>query len=286
MELAATRISEITGTRSAACAPHMDLPPPSIDVLPSTAPAPPLVVGQPEPPSPKQKPPEENGPDSSSWLALIGDAVAYPVRKGGMFILMPGMVLGVLLVMGTFAPVLGYGAMLAMGYFSAFYINVVMSTINGANRVPDWPDVSSIMDDLVYPALQMTAASVVAGLPLIIYQLAGNELAGSGLAYLGCLAFAACYLPMAVLSTCFHGDYRTVLPDYVLPAIMRSLPGYLLPAGLLFLLSVMDGLISWVADGIPLIGSLGAMIAGPYLSIVHGRMVGLIYRRYQERIGW
>lgn len=264
----------------------MELPPPSIDVLPSTAPAPPLVVGQPERPTQKPKPPEEKGPDSSSWLALIGDAVTYPVRKGGMFILVPGIVLSVLLMMGTFAPVLGYGAMVAMGYFSAFYINVVMSTINGANHVPDWPDVSSILDDIIYPALQMAAASLVAGLPLIIYQLAGNELAGSGLAYLGCLAFAACYLPMAVLSTCFHGDYRTVLPDYVLPAIMRSLPGYLVPVGLLFSLSVMDGLISWLADGIPLIGSLLAMIAGPYVSIVHGRMIGLIYRRYQDRIGW
>jgi hypothetical protein len=54
----------------------------------------------------------------------------------------------------------------------------------------------------------------------------------------------------------------------------------LVPVGLFFLLSVMDGLISWVVDGIPLIGSLCAMITGPYFSIVHGRMIGLIYRRY------
>ena len=203
-----------------------------------------------------------------------------------MFILMPGMVLGVLLVIGTFAPILGYGAMLAMGYFSAFYINVVMSTINGANQLPDWPNVSSIYDDILYPDLQMLAASVVACSPLILYQLAGNELEGSGLAYLGCLAFAAFYFPMAVLSTCFHGSHRTVLPDYVLPAIMRSLPGYLVPVALLFMLSGMNGLISSVFDGIPFIGSLCAMITGPYLSIVHGRMIGLIYRRYEERISW
>lgn len=39
-------------------------------------------------------------------------------------------------------------------------------------------------------------------------------------------------------------------------------------------------------SGIPVAGGLIETFAGLYLLLVAGRLIGLLYRQYEERLGW
>ena len=254
--------------------PHFAAPAPSED-----APPPPIL--NPLEPLPI---PETVG----DWMAILRDAMTYPPRKDGWFILLPGALLGIALVVGTL-----FGLHLAVfplvfgsGFFAAYYLSVIETTISGRDQPPDWPSLSSISEDLIQPLLAVGLAALVSSVPAIAYYLAVPEdnrieLVALMLDWLGKI-----YFPMALLSYVMQGNVWSLLPHQVLPSILRSCSGYLIVTGLLVAMGLisdaafaMTQFISWLW---PLLGFLVWL----WFIMVHGRLLGLFYLRYQQRLGW
>lgn len=273
-----------------------DLPPPSVqpsvrgDPTPAAAPA----VGVPAPSKRKTPQPEaveqEVSLDSAGGLAewvvaAVRDCVAYPWRKGGWSIVIPGAIFAVLLWIGSFVPVIGVvPSLLFSGYLAAYFFDIIGATISGKDAPPEWPEISNFIEDIVRPALQVLALSIIAWLPSLAWKYFGGADAQKGtipavLYVLGCI-----YHPMACIAVVLTSSINSALPHRVIPAIIRSSPGYF--AAVVTLLAVTKlgaALTSALVEALPLIVALLiSWVVSFCLFMMHARLVGAIGRRYRE----
>jgi hypothetical protein len=72
----------------------------------------------------------------------------------------------------------------------------------------------------------------------------------------------------------------------VLPAIVRALPGYLLTVLVLALMLIVAALCMALARRVPYLGWLLAAAVSLYAMMFQGRVIGLIYRSKQDKLGW
>jgi hypothetical protein len=100
------------------------------------------------------------------------------------------------------------------------------------------------------------------------------------------MAIGVLYFPMAMLGMVMHGHLGGAMPHRVLPAIFRSLPGYLLAVALFVVLLLIGVLKDSMASGVPLAGFVITAAPSLYLLMAEGRLIGLLYRSKREEIGW
>ena len=132
----------------------------------------------------------------------------------------------------------------------------------------------------------MGLAALVSSVPAIAYYLAVPE--DNRIEFVALMLdwLGKVYFPMALLSYVMQGNVWSLLPHQVLPSIVRSWSGYLIVTGLLVSMGLisdaafaMTQFISWLW---PLLGFLVWL----WFIMVHGRLLGLFYLRYQQRLGW
>jgi hypothetical protein len=178
----------------------------------------------------------EKDPSLNSYRDLVLDAVSYPWRRGGAYILVPGTFLALAFAFGVWAPVIGLVSMgIGACFFSAFYLQIVESTIAGRHSLPDWPSFADFYDDMLKPGFQMAVVFVMSTL---IYVAAAWGLSSVSISFtteetqmaiwreVGQAVYSL-YIPMAVMGLVLHGSAAGALPHRVIPAIMRCMPGYL-----------------------------------------------------------
>lgn len=274
------------------------LPPPNLVVesLPA-APAPELAAAPPPPPSAAVLKPLEPDLKASDWLGILRDAASYPMRKDGWYILIPGAFLGLAWVIGsTFGSLVSsFPLVFGLAYFSAFYLSIVEATIIGKDEVPEWPALSNMGQDFVMPFFVVVTTFLLAALPSIAFAFATSNVAG---AEMGSIAFfmyivGQAYIPMALLSYAATGSFGSIFPWKVLPAITRCNLGYVALAAItcvagLVVSELVERFFTFsiffsFADAV---GSFLTVILQFYWMIVHGRLVGLFYRRYQHKLDW
>ena len=216
---------------------------------------------------------------------MVFDALAYPFKGSGWIMIVIGTVLSVLLKVASFAPMLGLAVSLySAGYFTSFYFDIISSTISGEDECPDWPSVSNVWDDLVHPLLQLFGAILVSFLPLLICLYGLHK--APAMAVWGSLGFGCLYFPMAVLGIVQFGNLSGTLPHAVIPALWRCLPGYLLTVIALIFVVILSGGLEGLAGKVPFLGWLLASAVSLYFLMVQARLIGLLYLKNEERIGW
>src|SRR5262245_59055043 len=83
---------------------------------------------------------------------MFTDAFTYPIRRGGWIMILAGAVFSVIVDVMQNAPLLGIAvAIFSLGYFGAFYLDIVSTTMGGREDVPDWPNFTSFWDDILSP---------------------------------------------------------------------------------------------------------------------------------------
>lgn len=301
------------------------IPPPTGFEVPAGPPTPafepaPLVVGHRTKASVVERvksgtpdPSLESGAPLLNWMvAVLKDASTYPWREQGWAILIPGAVLAVILGIGGNAPGLGvYAVAFSLGLIGGLYFKIIGTTIGGDDQMPDWPSLFN-WSDMVASAGQVAGASLASYGPLVVYAFAIPASERSATVEWLLAVYGFCYHPMACINLVMEAGAESWLPHKVLPAILRCLPGYLvgvLPlaifAGFAVLPMVLRSkakLISLVFDWYMNGFGLSFKAFGPlalfaltwlclsavsfYLSIAHARIVGLIGRRFRDRLGW
>jgi hypothetical protein len=219
---------------------------------------------------------------------MFKDAFTYPLRGSGKIMILIGSVFAVLLKIGSIAPLVGFMAsVFAAGYFASFYFDVISATIAGQDTCPDWPSLSDFWDDIMIPFVRVVGAVILSFLPLIICVFAIHHESPAFIpAIWAGIAFGCLYFPMAILAIVLFGNLSGALPNIVIPALFRCMPGYLLVVGVLVLVFIISSVAEDFADRVFLVGWFLSAAISLYFLMVQARLIGLLYIRHQERIGW
>lgn len=199
-----------------------------------------------------------------------------------------GAVFAVVLDVASAAPLIGLlAAIFSAGYFTAFYFDIISTTIAGRDEVPDWPSFSSFWEDILLPFFRVTGVLFVSFLPTLGVALSADTKAEWFPAALwSTIIFGVLYFPMAVLGIIAFGNLGGSFPNVVLPAILKALPGYLLAVAGMVVAFVGLGMTQEFAGHVPYVGWLLASAVALYSLMFQARLLGLIYLAKREQLGW
>lgn len=226
---------------------------------------------------------------SGDWaFAALKDAATYPWREEGWAVLIPGVVMAVVLTIGSLAPLIGVvAAVFFIGYLGKLYLEIISSTINGSNSLPAWPEVTSWSDDISSTARQIVGAALISYAPSLLYQLmTGPETRNETIVFL-LNGLAQFYYPMACVSLVMDSGFLAAMPHKVLPAIFRSMPGYFLCVAVHIALTNLGPTAKPTAFVISYLAQQFIVaFLSLYFALIQARTIGLVARKYREQIGW
>ncbi len=214
---------------------------------------------------------------------MISDALSYPFKGTGKYILIIGAILSFLVSAASYIPFLGLIiAIGASGYFTAYMFDVINSTACGRDEACEWPGFQDFFSDLVMPWLCMLSASFFSFVPYVLVSILFED---SRLISIAFLVLGFVHLPMAILCVAICRAMRSALWTNTVPIIANCLPQYfilvLVTGGLYLLISVLNNILS----NIPILGWFISFFLGMYSLMVSGRIIGLFYRENKHLIG-
>lgn len=153
-------------------------PPPSLPVVQAAPPPRPVSIE--EVPAQTEIPTEATTVEISTeaalneWIiSILKDAVTYPKRKHGWSILAPSVLLTIAMSIVSMVPILGPIAYLCLfGYLAAYYFDIIGTSVNGDESLPEWPAVSNLAEDVIWPAMRIFGLCFISFSPTILYSLA------------------------------------------------------------------------------------------------------------------
>jgi len=226
-------------------------------------------------------------------------AFAYPFNGDGIFLLLGGTLLYSLMdaasYVSRFALMYGLIAILIMGVLGTGYLlsylqSVLSSSAVGEAKMPDWPEISDPMGEVVVPLLHTLGTLLASFLPaLIVGAVFRSTNAVSGALLLAAYGFGFLYLPMAFLAVTMYSSIMAVNPLLVIPSIFRVRWAYLVTAAL----TVSVLLVKWSGSvllarlvSVPVIFPVLGNFLSLYLLTVLMRMLGLLYLTKKAELGW
>jgi len=234
-----------------------------------------------------------------SFARAIGDSFVFPFRRDGLVLLTTGTIFVSVMngasYIAQFAFIIGGLAILVLGifgsgYFTNWYRRIVTSSAAGDEAMPDWPDVADVGGDILTPLGHLLAAILVSFLPLIVVHLfvPGHAASAPALTW-AARAFAYAYFPMAFLAVCMLESVVAVNPILVFHGISRMPLPYLLTVlvftGILLVQRAADTTLPTLLP-IPIVPALIASFVQLYLFTVMARVLGVLYRENQTKLGW
>ena len=173
------------------------------------------------------------------------------------------------------------------GYFGAFYLDIIGSTMTGRDEVPDWPSFGNVFDDILSPFFRLIGLLLISFAPTIaLVYLADQKQTWYVPALWGAIVLGWLYFPMAVLASLAFGGLEAALPHIVFPAVFKAMPGYLLVFGAIVAIGAVSGLTQAYLDKIPFLGWFLTAAVALYVMMFEARLIGLIYRDKRDEFAW
>jgi pSer/pThr/pTyr-binding forkhead associated (FHA) protein len=230
--------------------------------------------------------------EETSFLRMAVGTFGYPVRQGGMTLLICGAVFFSLLdgatYLAKYALLFGLFAMLillvfSVGYLFTFMRSIVLETANGSDRLPGWPGFTGFWDDAVVPFFQMLAIWLVCLGPGAILMFWLSPLAGGVVMLLGLFC-----LPMCLLTVSLADSVMGLNPVIVFSSISKAFGAYLIACAVFLLVLAIRGGLEALAHTlpVPVLPALLGNFLGLYGIVVEMRILGLFYYKYRERLAW
>ena len=225
------------------------------------------------------------------FLRSLPGALAYPLSKNGIFLLVAGTV-----VFGVAEFLAGFSGLLSLilsvictGYLFAYVQKIMSASAQGEEGMPDYPEFSEWWSDIVQPFLLLTWTFLFCfGPGMALYAWGGPEepslLAGA----LGLLILGGLYFPMALLAVAVTDSFLALNPAVVVPSILRVFGHYLvacLALACLAGLRVAGGLLLQMVP-LPLLPALVNGFVALYLLTAGTHILGLLYHANRDRLGW
>ena len=225
------------------------------------------------------------GKDSSYFEHLLG-VWQYPWRGDGLILLVAGTAFFVVVdFLASFAAIVG---IFGTGYLMAYVQKIINSSGLGDAQLPNWPEVTNFLEDILTPLFQMLGvAAFCLGPGLLALFASGANPVGRPMSY-GLLGAGFLYLPMAILAVSMHDSLTALNPIAVVTSIARVPLDYLLLCGVLLALVAIAFALELVLGKIPvpLLPGILTHFASLYCLTVAWRSVGLLHFANQRRLGW
>ncbi|MDY7009378.1 MAG: hypothetical protein SVV80_01315 [Planctomycetota bacterium] len=240
-----------------------------------------------------------------SFFSRLPGAFVYPFKGQGWAIIVAGAVFFALLGLVRFIVTAltswmhpYYGILIRLSIWAvtcvigcilpAYLLEILARSASGEDEPPDWPSVTTWWEDLLMPVFLILGAAAVSFLPAwacrfaLYYGLMDNAAPMWVFIAVGVL-----YFPMALIGVVIFDGLAGLNPIKVFPAITKIAPAYLVAC---VMLAIVMG--AWVVLGtflwrrIPVIGSILSGVAMLYFLMVEMRILGLLYRVHEKRLGW
>jgi hypothetical protein len=225
------------------------------------------------------------------WLS----AFAYPVKKDGLILLGCGTVLfGLLEAFRTVLDIVKFFGLFMMlayiivvvtsaGYTFAFMQNIIQSTAQGDEAMPDWPDISGFHDSFTAPFFRFGLTWFVCLAPGLAVMGFVSPYAGVPVLLLGLFC-----LPMAILTVSLADSIAGFNPIIIFSGIGKAPLPYLATCGIFIviigLVHGLHSLMDWL--GIPILPTVICTFLWLYGLAVEMRLLGLFYLANKSKLAW
>jgi len=230
-------------------------------------------------------------PEPKSFFAQLPGVFVYPIRGRGKTMIIVGAVFFWLVGFLTYFPIVGIlvGAGIA-GYLCAFMIKIIGASAAGEKDLPDWPDVTNFLDDILRPLFLVVGTLVFSFLPLLIYYFASDtswvwEVLRQDVLFWILVGVGLLYMPMGLVAVALFDSLSGLNPLIVLVGIIKVAPAYIVACAVLFLCVALRSAIG-ASLAIPIVGAILDGVVSLYLLMVEMRVLGLIYHSYERRLDW
>lgn len=214
--------------------------------------------------------------------ALFDDAKAWPWRPEQPKFMRMGLVLSLVLGIAAHIPFVGFviGVVLAV-YLGDYFYRIIHNTLEGSDKLPDWPKLNEPVEDLIRPGVRISVAFAVGHVVILFLHLTSDPHVGMPLVprELGFLA-ATFFFPMAALMIVFQERFGACAPWIVLPAFMKTLPSSLAAMAL----CVVAMAVGRVLLMIPYLGHFAMSAFSLVAMVMLGRMLGMIAAQHRKSL--
>ena len=238
------------------------------------------------------------------FRSLIPGAFKYPLRGDGLILLVTGTIFFLLVDGATYivkyAMFYGFTALIILtvlsgGYMAAYFWRILASTAMGEDKMPDWPDITDVVSDVVSPFFRFVALCLVCFCPSLIltgYAISltsTEDTAWLGWATMALALFSCVYFPMAFTAVGMYNTIAAVNPLLIIPSITKVLKEYTLTILLLAAALIIRELCLSYLAVIPHFWFFATLLNSflfLYLTTVEVRLLGLLYRVKKYELGW
>jgi len=188
-----------------------------------------------------------------------------------------------------------FGGLVVQGLLAAFYLNVIVETAGGEDKLPGF-SVSEFWEDAIRPLLLFVGSMLLVMVPAIAVYVVAPGTTTFGLPWILLVIGLFCW-PATVLMVAIGDGFRSLRPGLVLRTIVSAFAPYLAIWIMLLLAAVPTYLPELLAsDKLPAAAQRGqgpilsqilaARAASAYTMIVGMRLIGLYYRHFKTRFPW
>jgi Zn-finger nucleic acid-binding protein len=221
---------------------------------------------------------------TKTFGAAVKRAFGYPFRGNGIIILLCGTVFfGILAVVPVIPFITFWVRVLLWGYLFAFMQRIIVTSAQGEEDPPEFPEVSDYNSDILMPFCQFFVTLLVSLAPAIAAFIYLGALPGQF-----ALILSALYFPMAVLGVAMSDSYSALNPVFVLSSIVKCFGQYLIAcflfAGLMFLYNNVQEEI--YALEIPIVPYFAFWFVFLVFLIIGMRILGMLYYLNKKKLGW
>lgn len=227
-----------------------------------------------------------------TFYQMLPGAFGYPLRQSGLLMLIVGAIFFSLLKFGmqvaAYAFIFGLAGILMLvavtfGFLFAFMRDIIVSSAQGNDVLPGFPDVTEFHQDILVPFYQFLVIWIACLGPGMYVSFNYTPALGIGMMVAGVFC-----LPMILLTVSMLDSLEGLNPLLVFASISKA-PGAYVTACLLFLVvlagrAACESLLKLLP--FYFFPSLILNFVGLYGLTVEMRIMGLFYRCYHERLGW
>lgn len=207
--------------------------------------------------------------------------VRYPLRRGAWLQTLLAAVMIEVAWLSTRYYLLAIVGVLFTAYLLAMLRKIIEESAAGEDRLVDWPDFASWVDDILLPLVRMGTVVLACFGPAWAWHVMRGR---HDVVYVALMVIGLIYYPMAALAVTLFDSIKAMAPSVVLPAISKVRDDYAALCILLVILEVVrEGIAGWLGGTIL---GLAVSFAGAYALFLHGHLIGLLYRVGGARLGW
>ncbi len=236
--------------------------------------------------------------DPKFYFQSLGSALLYPLRGWGPIVLCVGTFLIGLLAYGMPFLITFLIAIFVYGYVCNYLFDVVLTTANGEDRPPGFPDFTNWWEDIFEPILLVVITVLFSFAPAVLYfgfylwhcwyegwvPELDEPLCVVGV--LGLTFLCLLYYPMAMLAVVMHNARSGLNPRLVFASIARVLKPYLIVWGFMALTVAVQAVFGLVVKGGSLLAHFGAVFLFLWGLMASMRLLGILYRTHRLKLGW